>query len=71
MDFRRIVLLGHSRFVGYFDRYDPWDMISRVSLEDLLNTMRNGETLDPYAILNRDRRQELGFDYCQLGAGSC
>src|SRR6266849_10648023 len=57
MDFRRIVLLGHSGFVGYFDRDDPWNMFSRVSLEDLLGTMRDGETLDAYVVILTDRCQ--------------
>jgi hypothetical protein len=69
IDLRRIVLLGHSEFVGYFDRDDPWNMFSRVSLEDLLDTMRDSETLDLYALLNRDRCRELSFDYCQFGVG--
>jgi hypothetical protein len=71
MDLRRIVLLGHNGFVGCFDRDDPWNIFSRVSLEDLLDTMRDGETLDPYVILKRDGCQKLGFRCCEFGAGSC
>ena len=69
IDLRRIVLLGHSGLVGYLDRDDPGNMFSRVSLKDLLDTMRDSETLDPYVLLNRDRCRELGFDHCRFGVG--
>ena len=49
----------------------PWKMFSEVSLENLRDTMRGREILDPYSILDRDRCRELGFRYHQLGAGSC
>ncbi len=71
MGLRRIVLLGHNGFVAILIVMTRGTCFSRASLEDLLDTMRDSETLDPYAILNRDRSEELGFDYCQLGAGSC